>query len=202
MYQVKFTDSQDNKRFGIVNKYHEQAEEFAAIGQSVVEDILTGEVGVIDTARLTEVPMGVDSWGKMDRNGVSWGGSDLNDYLSLEQLAHEIRDLFNTGEGVHKNTLFYCGVGDGSAAYVVTDVTTRSYCQVEWRGFCPDRYVAQPWGYGGRFLKATVSRMAGGRGLFGNQATPDEKLASFREKYADYLERFSVVPVGMEDLIN
>jgi hypothetical protein len=201
MYQVKFTDKQDNLRFGIVQHHHEQAEEFAAIGQSVVEDIITAQVGVIDTARLTEIPMGMDGWGKMDRNGVSWGGNDLNDYLSLEQLAHELRDLFNVGEGVHKNTLFYQGVGDGSAAYVVTAVA-RSKCTVEWRGFCPDRYVAQPWGYGGSFAKSTVARMIRGRGLFGNQATPDEKLASFKEKYADYLERFNVIPVGMEDILN
>ena len=36
--------------------------------------------------------------------------------------------------------------------------------------------------------------LIGGRGMIGNQATPDEKLASFKEKYADYLARFNVVP--------
>lgn len=197
MYQVKFTDKNDNLRFGIVQHHHEQSEEFAAIGQSVVENILTAEVGVIDTARLTEVPLSMGSIGTFDRQtGIFWGGSDLADYVALEQMAHQYRDSLNP-DGVHKNTLFYQGVADGSAAYVVTAVA-RTKCTVEWRGFCPDRWVAQPWGYGGSFAKSTVKRMTFGR----DQSTPDEKLASFREKYADYLQRFNVIPVGMEDLLN
>lgn len=201
MYQVKFTDKQDNLRFGIVQHHHEQAEEFASIGQSVVEDILTAEVGVIDTNRLTEVPFSVGGIGKFEREtGIFWGGDELSDYLALEQMAHQYRDSLNQA-GVHKNTLFYQGVADGSAAYVVVDVA-RTRCKVEWRGFCPDRWVAQPWGYGGSFAKSTVSRMLRGNGTMHEMDERIAKLASFREKYADYLERFNVIPVGMEDMLN
>lgn len=201
MYQVSFHDKQGNKRFGIVQSFHEQAEEFDAIGKKVVDDYITAEQGVIDTNRLTEVKM---SFGKMDKDsGVWWGGDELHDYAALEQLAAEIRDERNP-EGIHKNTLFMVGVGDGYASYVVTSVA-RTMCEIEWRGFCPDRWVARPWGYGGKFRQADIKRMGAGikSGLpkrFGTNDT-NEKITHFQRLYADYLQRFGEIPVGMEDIL-
>ena len=201
MCDVKFTDSKGNLRFGITQSYHEQAKELEATGKCVVSDALNAETGIIEISRLTEMPTGscADRYGKFDhQTGISWGGNELRDYLTLEQLAHEIRDLRNP-EGVHKHTLFYSPVGDGSAAYVVVNLA-RTKCWVEWRGFCPDNYVARPWGYGGSFAKTTVASMLHKR-LFGNNDA-DSKLALFKEKYADYMQRFNAIPTGMEDLIN
>lgn len=206
MYQVKFTDSQQGIRFGIVQPHHEQAEELEAKGQSVVEDILTGQLGIAKTNDLIEVPYGIGGFGNYDTaTGINWGGNEINDYLTLEQLAHEIRNLRNP-EGIHKHSTFFIGVADGSAAYVVTKVK-RVNCDVEWRGYCPDRWVDRMFGYGGSFRKKDVERVGGGNvidKLFGNteQNDPDAKLAIFQEKYADYIKRFNVCPEGtLADLL-
>ena len=52
--------------------------------------------------------------------------------------------------------MFSEGVGDGNATYVVTEVK-GSQAKIEWRGFCLDRWVARPWGWGGWFPKKMVA---------------------------------------------
>jgi hypothetical protein len=61
-------------------------------------------------------------------------------------------------------------VGDGYAFYLVTKVNPRT-CDVEWRGFSPDRWTDQVLGYGGRFprerIEPLVARESALDGIFG-----------------------------------
>lgn len=50
------------------------------------------------------------------------------------------------------------GVADGCAYYVVTHATAKKV-QIEWRGFCPDRWTDRVLGYGGSFDKSLIERL-------------------------------------------
>jgi hypothetical protein len=73
----------------------------------------------------------------------------------MQSLLHEIRHDRPPVGRLSVGHLFHVPVGDGHARYCVTRIK-RTLCVIEWRGFCLDRWVARPWGWGGEFRRRDV----------------------------------------------
>jgi hypothetical protein len=86
---------------------------------------------------------------------MHWGGDEYHKYVALQALLHEIRHDRLPADRLSVGHLFHIPVGDGHASYCVTHVK-RTLCRIEWRGFCMDRWVARPWGWGGEFRRCDV----------------------------------------------
>jgi hypothetical protein len=67
------------------------------------------------------------------------------------------RAISDRCDGVEVGAMFSIGVADGSAWYVIVKVNPKTV-DVEWRGFCPDRWRDHHFGNGGRFDKSDVER--------------------------------------------
>ncbi len=148
-YQLKVTQPDGSIAYGI-HFNHEWHRGWPAppAGQAYVEDQITGKVDLIDEKLVTELN---GSYKSPEQQGVQ-------EYVdSAFKAAQEKSDKL--GNRFVKGKLFSVGVGDGSAYYEVVKVNPKT-CVVEWRGFCPDRYVDQVLGYGGtRMPRENIERM-------------------------------------------
>lgn len=158
MYQVKFEHPQTGETaYGIHSRYHPEAEKYKARGQAIVELALDGKLVVVPEESLTEIKIEI---GRFNRESDQFeGGDEFHQYIQEEhRKAQELSD--SLPEGVVKGKLFAVGVADGSAYYVVTKVN-RKTVDIEWRGFCMDRWTDRGLGYGGRFQKDFIERYVG-----------------------------------------
>lgn len=93
----------------------------------------------------------------------AWRGdylmNDADEYRVREHVAAELLSYkLGKVQKLQKGQMFAVGVADGSAYYVVTKVNPKT-CDVEWRGFCPDRWVDQVLGYGCRQPRQQIERL-------------------------------------------
>lgn len=165
-YRVKFPWGNKTK-YGIVENYHPESKQAAKEGCVIVADAVTPDVYKVHESDLTDIPHG------------KWDPSNPDEYDKYVQDAFDAAQKLNdrvceeTPEGeVAKGMMFSIGVGDGAAYYVVTKVH-KVNCQVEWRGFCMDRWTDHHFGWGGKFPVDDVARYVGfNRGmrkLFGSK---------------------------------
>ena len=149
-------------KYGIVDRCDDQAKALFAEGKCVVADVLVPSSVVVDIADLTEIPLGVEA-NEVDR----WVESEF--YKAAEHSD-------SLGPGVQAGKLFSRPVGDGHAWYLVT-VADSDTCRVEWRGFCPDRWVDDLLGTGMTLSVARVEPFMRRRLLhsFGDQYEQETK---------------------------
>jgi hypothetical protein len=153
-YHVKF-QWKGKTRFGIVERTGE-AEEAAKQGFLIIADAVTPErFKVNDDATVVDIPEHrCPRWDW--RTGRCIEGSEFDMYLDDQHLRAEKADKQAREDaarwpmGVYPGALFGVGVADGTAWYVVKSVG-KTTCRIEWRGFCPDRYIHLMFGYGGSF---------------------------------------------------
>jgi hypothetical protein len=89
-------------------------------------------------------------------------------YEWLEQKEAQAREACKSlGPGIKVGKLFSIPVADGYATYVVTKLNKKT-ADIEWRGYCPDRYRCRVFGYGGRFDRGMIEQQVKfGEPLFG-----------------------------------
>ncbi len=150
----------DKTRYGLVDEYHPQAKIDAKKGLLIVNCLIGSDICSVPMANVTDVPrsqaVGYDA-SYNNEAGIWWGGGEFDDFVELCHLAAMIRESRLTGDKLQPGHQFSIGVADGSANYVVTKVM-RKNCDVEWRGWCPDRWHDHHYGSGGRFPIADVIR--------------------------------------------
>lgn len=155
-YQVKF--NRDGKTFyGVVQNFSDAAEDAAKRGELIVEDAVLPTAYRVKESDVTDIEM---EMGRLDMATHRWLDQDeYHTYVQDElEKAENLSD--SLGDGVKAGKLFGTHVGDGTAWYVVTKVNKKT-CKVEWRGFCPDRWVDQWLGYTKTVPIADIERMVG-----------------------------------------
>lgn len=170
-YQVKFV--QNGKTiYGLVYDNGKgqfadpEAKKWAAKGKLIVADAILPKSHVVDEKDLIDIELSSDYNQEKGCMNDEYGNHVADEYDKAKKLSDSIK-----GFGVGK--MFYLGVADGTAHYVVTKVF-KATCEVEWRGFCPDRYSDQILGWGGRFptsrIRPLIEREEGIRSIFSKTA--------------------------------
>ena len=168
MYQVKFTHPETGKTvYGqVVSSTLLPDEEKPQEGFLLVDDAVLPTCYEVPEDVLTEVPF---EMGKYDPATRKWEGQDEYQRYIQEQFeeAQTLSDAL--GDEFKPGKIFNTPVADGRAYYVVTKVNKKT-CDIEWRGFCPDRWQDPVLGLGGRFprenIESMVHRMDGLKRLF------------------------------------
>jgi hypothetical protein len=165
-YQIKYRIQDGDWQYGLISNYHSQAKEEFAKGNLIIEDAITGNLATLeykhDAIEIEEIPFG-------SYNMETGWSDEYGQFVEAEhKKAREISD--SAGEGLKVGKMFTTGVADGFASYVVTKVNKKTV-DIEWRGFCCDRYYDQILGAGGRFDRSIIEaqvRMGDGMSkLFG-----------------------------------
>lgn len=170
-YKVKF-QWKGVTRFGIVDSFGDEAKKAAKTGHCIVEDAVTPECFKVLESDLTDIKTG--AYLPPNRNGFApLTDDEYEKYVSDAANAAEKADKESEKNGTLLNAMFAVGVADGSAYYVVTKVKGNK-CDVEWRGFCPDRWTDHYWGYGRKNVpikdvEPYIGRRRGLKKLFGQK---------------------------------
>jgi hypothetical protein len=190
--EVKWIEPGRGVQYGLASMYgpEEKFNERAARGVVLVEHAVFPYSFEVEEGLLVDLK---GPFGRMNADGVFWGGCECRNYVSLSMLLHEA--LQPSGNAFAPGRMFTVGVGDGYAHYVVTAVK-RVNCDVEWRGFSGDRWVARPFGYGGSFRRKDVEQYCrpGIRGLFG-----DSRQRPRAEVFADLCKEFGDLPNDLQE---
>lgn len=135
-YQVKFNHWEKGTTYGVVEAYSPEAKKYAKQGVAIVADALLPETYLVKDADLTDIPM-------------EWSATNKDEYTRYVETEFEKAQALSDslGDGVKVGKLFGIGVGDGTAWYVVTKVNKKTV-NVEWRGFCADRWTDHYFGWG------------------------------------------------------
>lgn len=139
-YQVR-VDGVRGLTYGIFSG--DQSE--ARPGTVVIDDTITPKRFIVSEKQVTDVPAGYPTV--------------LDKFVDAE-FEKARKYSLSLGEGVKAGKLFSVPAADGQAWYVVTRVNKASVT-VEWRGFCPDRWVDQVLGCEGTFKKEIIARLVG-----------------------------------------
>jgi hypothetical protein len=143
--RIKFRlkGSKGEYRYGEHDTYSDDVKKEWAKGYIIVEDAITPQAHALKVSdcEIVKIPYG------------NWDNDEYWNHLDEElKKAQEKSEAVKNG---YVGKLFSLGVADGCAYYVVIKETARKV-KVEWRGFCPDRYVDQILGYGGTFDKNVI----------------------------------------------
>lgn len=154
-YRVKWTDNKGVTHYGIYidrdasfnKKYYQNIPD----GYAVVDDAILPVARAVLETSLVDIPFG------------DYDNDEYDKHVGAEeQKAREISDAL-PAKTVAVGAMFDVGVADGSASYVVTKVNKKT-CNVEWRGYCLDRYYDHWWGAGRKSVPhAEVRRYLPGR---------------------------------------
>jgi len=91
---------------------------------------------------IVDIPLGIPGWDK-DKNCII-PGDEFSEYIDNEYKKAKNKANKST---TLKNKMFWIGVADGSACYIVVKENKKTV-KVEWRGFANgDRYVDEVLGY-------------------------------------------------------
>jgi hypothetical protein len=186
-YEVKFVDAR-GRHYGILDRFTDEALEHIKQGLLIVEDAVRPHATSVPIAAVVNMPY--DRSCRESREtigGFMYGNGEYDDYVTIQHVKHVLAEQALEGDKLQVGHMFQCGVGDGYASYVVTKVNKKT-CNIEWRGFCPDRWFDRMFGYGGNFRIEDVIHMVrpGHRRLFGGsaeQATLDRMVELFTERY-------------------
>jgi hypothetical protein len=167
-YHVKFTTPTGETIYGIAAYLDEKEKKEAPAGHALIQDAVLPRSYWVPETQLVDIET---EYGTYDLKTGEWKNQDeLHTFVSAEfRKAQELSD--SLGDGVKVGKLFSIGVADGSAWYVVTRVK-GSKCDVEWRGFFPDRWTDHHFGWGRKNLSVKdVARYIKGRRLFSTMAS-------------------------------
>ena len=157
MNQVKFTHPETGKTlYGqVAYTGHLSKEEQPEEGFVLVDDAVLPTCYEVPEEVLTEIPF---EMGTYDPKTHEWEGQDeyhtyiKNEFKKARERSDALGDEFKPGK------LFNTQVADGRAYYVVTKVNKKT-CDIEWRGFCPDRWTDSVLGLGGRFPRERIEQL-------------------------------------------
>lgn len=142
-YQVKF-ERNGKTVYGIVREFDTQAEQAKTKGFLLVDDAILPIAYEVKESEVVDI--------KHD---------EFNNFVDEEfKKAEKISDgryaqITGTPNALELvGALFGIGVADGTAYYVVTRVKGKK-CDVEWRGFSPDRYIDHYYGLGRKNIPIT-----------------------------------------------
>lgn len=192
-YNAKHDDGLFYQRIGLVQRYSDEAKKWFAKGKLVVDDSILPLSFAVNVGEVTALEDVVPADFKPDNYmPIDSVISDAWHQYWSDKADKEAERLTKFGVGA----LVTRPVGDGSAAYVVTSMRKRgTECYLEWRGFCPDRWTDQMFGWGGWYRTKDIKPMAefGKKELlFGSRPIPWQK--TWQE-----LEKLHLVPPGMID---
>jgi len=150
LYNIKYRPIGARKwRYAQFQRYQTKKENLIERFNCIaIEDALTGKLWRLDLAHFEVVEI-QSTW---DRKNPDEYAKYMDDEL---KKACEKSDKV---EGCAKGKLFTTSVADGCAYYVVTGVKGNTV-KIEWRGFCPDRWIDQVLGYGGTFPRHCVEHL-------------------------------------------
>ncbi len=198
LHHVSFDHPTEGKVFGQANIFDDDAYAQAKEGRIIVCHLVypySHGPYAVKAEKLTSEKSGYSS--NHAARGVAesvgfmfWGQSPIDDYKSMERLAHDIRFEQNTDEDrVQVNDMFTIGIGDGYAVYVVTGIRGNK-CSVEWRGIANDDYYDHHFGGGGNYSVANVLRYTkrnkAARRLFGTKGKNVNKTEAFETLLKEY----------------
>lgn len=128
---------------GVVDPYSDLAKTHRLKNEVIVSDAITGHLFAFPvdnpTYRFEEV--------------------DFFEMVEFTDKAYEVAKTHSDSlKGLVEGKLFSIGVADGYAHYEVVKVNQKSV-HVEWRGYCPDRWVDTVLGYGGSFPRKNIERI-------------------------------------------
>jgi hypothetical protein len=159
LYQVKWFAG--CWRYGIVDRWSAASIKYYENEQSViVADAITPARHVVKVSDL--VPIAV-------------AHNPADEYTAFVDEQHRIAKgrADSLPEGLHPGKLFRVPKGDGYAWYVVTKVHKKTV-DIEWRGYCLDRWIDDRFGSGGREKRETIDMFVrhadGTRRIFSNPA--------------------------------
>jgi hypothetical protein len=147
LYRVKYRNPSENWSYGIVDGLSEEAVKlWKKHKRLIVEDAISPIRYQIDPSytEIVEIPFDYKNFGQ----------DEYDKFVESEfEKSQNISDKAKTLVG----KMFTMPVGDGCAYYVVVGETPRTAI-VEWRGFCPDRWVDRTYGYKGSFPKKMIAQ--------------------------------------------
>jgi hypothetical protein len=148
-YKVKWTDKVSGGiMFGIVDTYSDEAKKAKDEGLAVVSDAVLPKSYFVPEDDLIDIE---NVWPSYNRETGQFEGGDAYEQhvQTMAKLAADLSDGL-PDDKLRVGHSFRVGVADGFATYVVTKVNKKT-CEIEWRGFCADRYTDQILGWGGTF---------------------------------------------------
>jgi hypothetical protein len=155
LYQVKWFHG--FWQYGVVDRWGEESVQYYENKQQViVNDAITPAQHVVAVEAL--VP-------------IDTTFNPLDEYAAFVEEQYQTAKGRSDGlpVGLHVGKMFRVPKGDGYAHYVVTKVNKKTV-DIEWRGYCLDRWVDDRFGYGGREkredIEMFVRREDGARRLF------------------------------------
>lgn len=123
-------------------------------GKVLIEDAVTPKRYAIPSTAVTPVRSEPP---RLDPEKGWIGGDEVSQHVIDEEKKQAKFDEENYDKFIVGRS-FSVSVADGSATYVVTKIL-KTRVHIEWRGFCPDRWVDQYLGYGGSFDRERIERM-------------------------------------------
>jgi len=142
LYQVMWVQNR-RRHYGIVARWDpESINYYNASRQVIIEDAVTPERYVVDVDVLTTVPM-------------SFSPPDEYTQYVEEQYRIAKAHADSLPDGLLAGKLFCVPRGDGYAHYIVTKVNKKTV-DIEWRGYCLDRWADDRFGSGGREKRETI----------------------------------------------
>ncbi len=212
-YHVEYSEPALGRTYGIANNFYAktataQEKKLHKQGKVEVDHILYPGYSVVDEKDLVDIPLISGEYGHLDGpTGLFLGhSSPAENYVVLVGILHDLYEAVLKGSKVQVGHQFRVGVADGSAYYVVTKVA-RVNCDVEWRGFCPDRYRDHHFMWGGSFPKRDVERyLHFGRvesEIFGEQTKGylAAKAKLFPKLYREFKKAHGFIPKDVEDYV-
>lgn len=166
-YQVKW--KQGCWHYGIVDRWGEESKQYYENEQCViVEDAIKPTRCVVKVAALVSID-------------AKYSPPDEYAAFVAEQYQNAKRHSDALPAGVHKGKLFRVPAGDGYAYYIATKVNKKTV-DIEWRGYCLDRWVDARFGYGSRekreVIDMFVRREDGIKNLFSSCAAQPATAAT------------------------
>ena len=160
LYQVKWFVG--FWRYGIVDRWSPESQQYYTDDRRViVHDAITPYSGVVSVDNLVPIESTFNPPDEYTRYVE-------DTYRAAKEASDRLPD------GAHKGKLFRVPRGDGYAYYIVTKVNKKTV-DIEWRGYCLDRWVDERFGYGGRekrdVIEMFIWREDGMRKLFQREAT-------------------------------
>ena len=145
-YQIKYRYKEQKRspwRYGIMERYNRDSKKLWKEGYVVIQDaVLPNSYKVkYEDIEIVDIPLSPP------------GENEFDNFVTAEfEKAKEKSKKAKT----LKNKMFNVNVADGRAYYVVVRENKKTV-YVEWRGFCPDRWVDQLLGYEGAVDKNKVT---------------------------------------------
>lgn len=147
-FEVSYKDKDGNTRYARIEKFEDDFEEHFNAGCYLVSDNIL--------PKMLSLP--IDDCTPHEINYSDWQNDPMEKWVRADQEAAKALAAKNPSDRLCKNDLFSLPVADGAAHYVVTKVNKKTV-DIEWRGWCADRYTDRILGWGGRFRREDIERL-------------------------------------------